>query len=141
MNWYKSLPPFVQATIERMVRAGIASVVAAYVGGDLLLNNINIHTFSQVATLFVAGAVTALLLALGVQVGTKGKGPALTSAENLTGAKPAHRLAEDGRTALALLLAVLGVFTALLLTVALFAAPAQANRDTNWPCASCFRIR
>lgn len=137
VNWYQSLPPFVRATLERMVRGGIAAVVAAYVAGGLVVDNINVDTFDQALTLFVGGAVTALLLALGVQVGTKGKGPALTSAENLTPVK--HRPNNQaGRAGVGLMLAVVGLVGALIALLT-FAAPAEARHDTNWPCAECLR--
>lgn len=117
MNWYKNLPPFVQATIERMIRGGIAAVAAAYVAGNLILGTINVDTFHQVLGLFIGGAIASLLMALGVQGLTK-KGPALTSAENLTATSSAkHKPVQGGWGDAGLILLV---YIAIAVTLLLF---------------------
>lgn len=142
MNWYKNLPPFLRAVIERMIRGGIAGIVAGYVAGTLVFDTLNVHTFDQVASLFIGGAVSALMISLGVQ-GAKKNGPALTGAEVLT-PNPKVRANQTGRASAALMFAVLILVSAFLAILAFF-TPAQAShddaiRDTNWPCAGCFRI-
>lgn len=119
MNWYQNLPPFVQATIERMVRGGIAAVAAAYVAGSLILGTINVDTFHQVLGLFIGGAIASLLMALGVQVGTKGKGPALTGVENLAPATSSakHKPVQGGWGDAGLILLV---YIAIAVTLLLF---------------------
>lgn len=119
MNWYQNLPPFVQAVIERMVRGGIAGVVAGYVAGTLVFDTLNVHTFGQVASLFIGGAVSALLISLGVQVGTKGKGPALTGVENLAPATSSakHKPVQGGWGDAGLILLV---YIAIAVTLLLF---------------------
>ena len=116
MNWYKNLPPFVQAVIERMVRGGIAGVVAGYVAGTLVFDTLNVHTFDQVASLFIGGAISALLISLGIQGATK-KGPALTSAENLTPSPGQHKLGQGGVVDAGLILLV---YIAIAVTLLLF---------------------
>jgi hypothetical protein len=124
---------FWKATGERCVRGAIAAEVGAYVAGNLVFDTTNIGvTVDNVLAIAVGGAVSALLLALGVQ-GVKKNGPALTSAETLTD-EPRRKPLEAGRVALgfAVVVAILGAVLLLL------APAANANRDTNWPCAGCF---
>ena len=75
--------PVVQATVERMVRGGIAAVFAAYVGGDLVLSIITIDTVQQAVGIFVSGAIASLLMALGINAKTK-TGPAINKAESIS---------------------------------------------------------
>lgn len=88
MNWRKQLYniPVVKATLERMWRGGVVAVAAAYVGGQLVLDDMSfqsgVHLVRVVATLFAAGAAGSLLLALGISVKTK-TGPALNKAEQI----------------------------------------------------------
>lgn len=127
---------FWKATAERCVRGAIAALVGAYVAGNLVFDTTNIGvTLDNVLAIAVGGAVSALLLALGVQ-GVKKNGPALNNAEVLTETKPAH-VKQAGRIALGLVVMV----TLLGALVMLFAPAASANHDTNWPCAGCIRVQ
>jgi hypothetical protein len=124
---------FWKATGERCVRGAIAALVGAYVAGNLVFDTTNIGvTLNNVLAIAFGGAVSALLLALGVQ-GVKKNGPALTGAETLSD-QPRARHLEAGRVALGLVLVV-----TVLGAVLLLAPAAQAMRDTNWPCAGCIR--
>lgn len=82
------LNPFVKATAERMVRAGVAAEVAVYLAGNLVFDTTNVGgSIENIIAIFVGGAVSALALSLGVQV-TRGNGPALTSAEQVVPEPP-----------------------------------------------------
>jgi hypothetical protein len=83
-NWLKKLwaKPKVRAVVERTWRGGLVTVVAAYVGGDLVLSEINVNTINDVVALFCSGAVSSLLLALGISKAT-GSGPALNEGESI----------------------------------------------------------
>jgi hypothetical protein len=72
---------FWQATVERMVRGAAISVSAVYFGGDKVFDTFNVHTWQDVSSIGIAGAVGSLVLALiGGAVG-KGDGPSLTGTE------------------------------------------------------------
>jgi hypothetical protein len=70
---------FWKATLERMIRAGAASVLSFWVVGDGILNAANVD-WQSVLGVFGGGAVVSLLLSLSGQAAT-GNGPALTGVE------------------------------------------------------------
>lgn len=81
---------FVKATAERMVRAGIAALVAVYLAGNLVFDTTHVQSsLENILAIFVGGAVSALALSLGVQAVTK-NGPALTGAEQVVPEPPAE---------------------------------------------------
>lgn len=71
---------FWKAAIERMIRAGVAAVLGVYVGGDVVFDVFNLHTWQQVGSLFLSAAVVSLLMSLVGNAATK-TGPSFNETE------------------------------------------------------------
>ena len=106
--WAK-IPPVAQAILEHATFAGLSAVVGAYFMGDLVFDDLNIHTVQQVFSLFLGAFVASLLARLGIAKGT-GTGPALNSYESFQPPNtPQHR--EEGQVNLPAELVCLVILT------------------------------
>lgn len=71
---------FIKAAIERMIRGAAIAVAAAYFGGDIVFDALNVNTWADVLSLALSGAFGSLVLSLAGQAIT-GNGPSLTNVE------------------------------------------------------------
>lgn len=82
--WTKA---FWRATAERIIRGALVSVAAAYFGGDLVFDALNVNSWRDVGSLAITGAFASLLLSLGGNALTK-SGPSFTDNEVLSPPAP-----------------------------------------------------
>jgi len=75
--WNKA---FWKAVVERMVRGAAVAVGAVWLGGDVVFDSFNLHTWSQVGNLALSGAFLALILSVGGNAITK-SGPSFNNSE------------------------------------------------------------
>lgn len=71
---------FWRATAERVVQGAALAVFAAYFGGDVIFNTLQVNTWVDVLSTAGAGAFGALVLSLAGNA-VSGNGPAFTRVE------------------------------------------------------------